>query len=173
VRTTDVAARLFVLLAVLGCRPRGRESATKATSILSPSAPALPWLAEADRLYTSALADKAPMRPGLDIVRFTQGAVLTDGDLYYPQVSLKRLAQVLDCLGFAPTVAHGLRELATMRSLDWQNRFRAACVLRLLDGGTCDRDLLGESLGQDADAGFDDLDGACIEGLMGQWKCCD
>jgi hypothetical protein len=133
-----------------------------------------------DELRVTCAQIEQRMRPfatallanGLDIVRFALGAVLTDGDLYYPQVSLRRLAQVLDCLAFGPVVAPALRELAAMPSLDWQNRFRAGCVSRLLDGRLCDLDLLRESLGPDADAGpgLDDLDGACIEGLMGQWK---
>jgi hypothetical protein len=133
-----------------------------------------------DELRVTCAQIEQRMRPfatallanGLDIVRFALGAVLTDGDLYYPQVSLRWLAQVLDCLAFGPVVAPALRELATMPSLDWQNRFRAGCVSRLLDGRPCDLDLLRESLGPDADAGagLDGLDGVCIEGLMGQWK---
>jgi hypothetical protein len=106
---------------------------------------------------------------GLDLARFAMGAVLTDGDLYYPQVSLPRLAGVLECLGLARRVAPALGELAAMPSLDWQNRFRAGCVSRLLAGRACDLDLLREALGADAvDGGpLDDLDLRCIEGLMG------
>ncbi len=136
-----------------------------------------------DELRVSCSQIERRMRPfaiallaqGLDIVRFAQGAVLTDGDLYYPQVSLRRFAQVLDCLGLAPVVSPALRELATMPALDWQNRFRAGCVLRLLDGHPCDLDVLREFLGSDAGAAapLDDLDSRCIEGLMGQWKMGD
>ncbi len=108
---------------------------------------------------------------GLDVVRFTLGSVLTDGDLYYPQVSLRQLAHVLNCLGFAPVVTPALRELDAIPSLDWQNRFRAECVVRLLEGGACDLDLLRKALGPDAADGgdLDDLDRACADGLMGQW----
>jgi hypothetical protein len=116
------------------------------------------------RPFSDALIDL-----GLDIVRYAHGAVFTDGDLYYPQVSLRGLAQVLKCLDFAERVSPALEELAKMPDLDWQNRFRAACVGRLLAGGVCDLAVLSEALAPDVQAVLDDVDRQCIDGLVGQF----
>jgi hypothetical protein len=69
-RTAHRAACLLALLALAGCKAGNRAPATKAAASAStPSAPGLPWLAEADRFYKSALADKAPARPPFGRIR--------------------------------------------------------------------------------------------------------
>ncbi len=62
-RRTCGAAFLLALIAIAGCRARSGAPATRAASSASASStPAPPWLADANRIYKSALTHTAPAR---------------------------------------------------------------------------------------------------------------
>jgi hypothetical protein len=113
---------------------------------------------------------------GVDVARFVTGAIMTNGNIYYPTVHIPYFANVWSCLGWDAHARPALAEVAAMPKLDWQNRFRAACLLNLLDGEACDVALMHRIAGPELPAPHLDsagVDRRCVGGLIGEtsWAC--
>lgn len=119
---------------------------------------------------------KAHMQPfmdalvnaGVDRLRFVRGAILTNGATYYPQVNVHHFAKALECAGWTPAIRVGLEDMTRTSTLDWQNRLRAACLLRQLDGKSCDAALLEQMAGVQPADDDDGVDERCLGALMGE-----